>query len=203
MAENYGKMKLQKSKNIKKGHIQGRIDKFCQNRTTMFQLKQNIAEKKKNGLLGEIKAPVTPPQQPAGAGGISQEKVFAVGFQNSNRVQTQGRGFRRGNCGRGGPPRGQHSFPGSAGGASTRVAQGASQRGGKAGGGTIQKYTFCIYCYKKYHKQEEYRSIIRDNAHCYSATGSAYYPKTIGSAKEEESVGSVQEIESVFYHLAS
>ena len=161
---------------------------------------QNIAEKKKNGLLQEIK---NPPQLPAGAGAIG-----AVGqsepidtFQSSNRGgQQRGRGSR-GSRGRGGPPWGQHLFPGAA--TSRGGAQGSSQRGGNQGG-TTQKDAFCIYCHKKYHKQEDCRSRIRDEAPCYSANGTPFYPKINLIEEDTEGVQSLSETteNSVFFHTA-
>ena len=177
---------------------------------------QNIAEKKKNGLLSELK-PTTPP---ASAGTIHavttepptftpEEALAAIQFQNSFRGQSRGRGNRGGTRGRGGPPRGQHSFPGAAGPNPSQRggAQGAPQRGGNTGGGAIQKDAFCIYCHKKFHKQEECRSRIRDNAPCYSPSGTAYFPKVINSAEEAEQQDNIDSVhfdfsettESVFH----
>ena len=177
---------------------------------------QNICEKKKNGLLGEMKpAPHNPPAAgsihsvaPQEAAFTPEEALAAIQFQNSFRGQSRGRGNRGGARGRGGPPRGQHSFPGAAGGASQRGgAQQSSQRGGNTGGGAIQKDAFCIYCHKKFHKQEECRSRIRDNAPCYSPSGTAYFPKVINSAEEAEQQENVDSVhfdfsettESVFH----
>ena len=178
---------------------------------------QNICEKKKNGLLSEMKPA---PQNPPAAGSIHsvapqeaaftpEEALAAIQFQNSFRGQSRGRGNRGGARGRGGPSRGQHSFPGAAGGASQRGgAQQGSQRGGNTGGGAIQKDAFCIYCHKKFHKQEECRSRIRDNAPCYSPSGTAYFPKVINSAEEaeqQENVDSVNfdyETNTVFHETA-
>ena len=81
-------------------------------------------------------------------------------------------------------PEANTASPGA--GTSQRGGQGSSQRGGNQGAGAIQKDAFRIYCHKKYHKQKDCRSRIRDKI----------------SLTEEENLDPISDDYLFFFHTA-
>ena len=100
--------------------------------------------------------------------------LLASGYQRGGQQpfrgqQQRGRGQR-------GATRGSNS--GHRGGNANAGASGSGGSGNNPGHNNGNKIKFCLYCRKPYHKQENCKQRIKDNAPCLDAQGFPFYPKS-------------------------